>query len=309
VSVLRQVLVVDRDPVVQARLSVRLDAGDACIQPRTVPTIGEAVRELEISGYDAVFLSVEEPRQASLILRVRATAPLVPLLAVVHGADEALAALARNHGADQVIGSGPGGRGPRLARALQATEAIIRRSRALSARTRSLSNRPGYLIDQSWSPDRRTVDASYDGLLPLVVEDDLYQAMFLKRAFAGVGLPFPLPVLRDGEEALAYLRGQGAYADRRRFPRPNLVVLDLRLPRLSGMDVLRWIRSRPEHADLVVFMLTNSTLPEALDRAIAAGADSWFAKPLRLEQLAQVARLMAVRWSLIRRALGHAASA
>lgn len=301
----RHVLVVDQDPLVQEGLPRTLDTEDARIRTTAVPSIDQAVRELEISGYDAVFLTVDEPRKASLILRVRATAPTIPLVAVVRAADAAMAALARNHGADQVIGADAADRGSRIARALTATEAIIRRSRSLLTQSRSLSNRTGYLIDQGWAQIRRSMDLLQkpgDDFLPLIVEDDLYQAMFLKRAFAKFDLPLPLPLLRDGDEALAYLEGRGAYADRAAFPLPTLVVLDLRLPKVSGMDVLRWIRSRPELSSLVVFMLTNSTLPEALDRAIAAGADSWFAKPLRLEQLAEVARLMAVRWSLIRRA-------
>jgi CheY-like chemotaxis protein len=299
----RHVLVVDPD--LQRTFPRAIETRSSRIATTTVDSLPAAVRKLEAAGFDAVFLRVDGPREASRILRVRAAAPHIPLVAVVPEANPDVNALARSSGADRVIEVRGEDRGSRIARAIASTEDLLRQSQAVVSRTRDLAARTGELVARGWALIRSSLDLvrpAVDDFVPLLVEDDPSQAIFLQRVFAKIPLPFPLPVMHDGVEAVAYLAGQGAYGDRREHPFPSLVILDLRLPRMSGLDVLKWIRARAEFEALVVFILTNSTQPEAMDAAIASGADSWFAKPLKLEELADVARLMALRWTLIRRA-------
>ena len=85
-------------------------------------------------------------------------------------------------------------------------------------------------------------------------------------------------IVRDGEQALAYLQGEGPFADRQAHPFPQLVLLDLSLPGIDGITVLSWIRQQPEFKDLQVFMWTDSGDPAALDRAIRAGANRFVPK-------------------------------
>lgn len=138
-----------------------------------------------------------------------------------------------------------------------------------------------------------------DQFTPLLVEDDLNQAMLVQRCARKIGLPFALPVIRDGQEAIDYLTGIGEFEDRAKYPLPTLVILDLNLPKKSGFEVLEWIRSQPRLRDLIVFILSTSSLQNDLERAMQVGANSYFVKPLALEGLVEVLQVMAVRWNRI----------
>jgi CheY-like chemotaxis protein len=84
--------------------------------------------------------------------------------------------------------------------------------------------------------------------------------------------------VRDGEQALAYLKGDGQYADRHAHPLPDLVLLDLSLPGMSGLDVLAWIRQQPEFNTLTVYVWTDLGDPATHDRAVKAGATRFVPK-------------------------------
>jgi CheY-like chemotaxis protein len=112
----------------------------------------------------------------------------------------------------------------------------------------------------------------------LVVEDDMGQSDLLRYAAekAPSGLAFHF--VRTGEEATAYLEGQGEFADRHAHPLPDLVLLDLLLPRMSGFEVLSWIRHHPLLSQLRVFVWTDAGEPDVLDRATRAGANCFIPK-------------------------------
>jgi CheY-like chemotaxis protein len=93
---------------------------------------------------------------------------------------------------------------------------------------------------------------------------------------------------RDGEEVIAYLEGKAQYADRARYPFPHLLILDLKMPRVDGFGVLRWVQAHAKQA-LVVVTLTGSNDPEDEERASAMGADAVFTKPVGLQQIREVA--------------------
>lgn len=103
-------------------------------------------------------------------------------------------------------------------------------------------------------------------------------------------------------EAILYLSGKGAYADRTRYPLPTLVVLDINLPRKSGLEVLEWIRSRREFERLPVFMLTS--LPQRFEQAMDLGATDYYLKPLDFRSLVDIVRGIAVRWWFLLQAGG-----
>lgn len=112
----------------------------------------------------------------------------------------------------------------------------------------------------------------------LLVDDDDDDVVFMKMAFRKAGL-LAFRVAGDGEAAINYLSGQGEYADRVRHPLPVLVFLDLKLPRVLGLDVLKWIRSQRDLDTMVVIILTSSPLHADVRAACALGANSFLVKP------------------------------
>jgi CheY-like chemotaxis protein len=112
----------------------------------------------------------------------------------------------------------------------------------------------------------------------LVVEDSADDVELLLIAARTAPDLVSFQVVRDGEQALAYLKGEGEYADRQTHPFPDLVLLDLMLPGMDGFEVLTWIRQHPEFKALKVFVWTDSGDPGALDRAIRIGVTRFVPK-------------------------------
>ena len=86
------------------------------------------------------------------------------------------------------------------------------------------------------------IDMDNQQFTVLLVEDDLNDIFLVKRAFRTARIPNPLQVVTDGEEAISYLSGEGKYADRQAHPLPNLIVMDIKMPRRSGFEVLEWVK-------------------------------------------------------------------
>src|SRR2546421_10494517 len=92
----------------------------------------------------------------------------------------------------------------------------------------------------------------------LLAEDDPDDVLLTQLAFEKARLANPLQVVRDGEEAIAYLKGEGKFADREHYPVPILLLLDLKMPRVSGFQVLSWLRKQPKLQELPVAVMTSS---------------------------------------------------
>jgi CheY-like chemotaxis protein len=101
----------------------------------------------------------------------------------------------------------------------------------------------------------------------LQVEDEETDVLLLRLVFEKAAVACPLQVVRDGQTAIDYLSGAGVYADRKTFPLPCLVLLDLNLPIREGLEVLAWIRQHPVFRNLVVVVFSSSALPEDIERA------------------------------------------
>src|SRR5580698_10288562 len=102
------------------------------------------------------------------------------------------------------------------------------------------------------------MENSMDRQLILLAEDDEDDLFLMRRAAIKAGLANPLHVVRDGEEVLAYLNGEGIYGDRAQYPFPTLLLLDIKMPGMNGLDVLSLIRQDPKLRRLVVVFLTSS---------------------------------------------------
>jgi CheY-like chemotaxis protein len=118
----------------------------------------------------------------------------------------------------------------------------------------------------------------------LAVEDDDADAQFIDRVARQSPLVQSVRVLRGVEEAQAYLSGMEPFADRSRFPMPNLVLLDLKLRRISGLELLRWIRSQPALRSLSVVVLSGTARETDLNRAYELGIEAYVVKPVGLKE-------------------------
>lgn len=124
----------------------------------------------------------------------------------------------------------------------------------------------------------------------LMVEDDPNDVFLLKRALEKERVGLPVRTVSDGDEAIRYLGGVGEFADRDRHPLPCLIILDLKLPKKNGLEVLSWLRSHEEIGNLPVFMLTSSGEPHERSEAERHGVEVYRVKPVTLQGLLQVAR-------------------
>ena len=122
----------------------------------------------------------------------------------------------------------------------------------------------------------------------LLVEDDPNDILLTRRAFRKAELPEPIAIVEDGEQAVAYLSATGQFADRRAHPLPDLVLLDLKLPRMSGLEVLTWLRKQPKLQRLPVIVLTSSRETADVNRAYELGANSYLLKPVTFDALARI---------------------
>lgn len=130
----------------------------------------------------------------------------------------------------------------------------------------------------------------------LLVEDNEDDVFLMKRAMKGAAIGNPLHVVEDGQRAIEYLVGAGDFADRDLHPLPAIVFLDLKLPMKGGLEVLGWIRSRPEFETIVVVVLTSSNEPTDLREAYRLGANSYVVKPPTSVQLLEMAKAFKWYW-------------
>ena len=130
----------------------------------------------------------------------------------------------------------------------------------------------------------------------LLVEDREDDVLFTRRAFEKANLLNPLQVVPNGEEAIAYLKGEGKYSERDEFPLPALVLLDLQMPRKNGFEVLKWIREQPDFRALRVVVLTTSDRIQDVNRAYQLGANSFLVKPVDFSNFVELTQSIKGYW-------------
>lgn len=131
----------------------------------------------------------------------------------------------------------------------------------------------------------------------LLVEDDANDVFLLRRAFHQANILHPITLVTDGEQATSYLGGQNGFADRIRYPLPALMILDLKLPRKAGVEVLNWLRSQEAPlCRLPVIVLTSSRLSSDVNQAYDAGANSYLVKPGEFSRLLELVKDLDHYW-------------
>ncbi len=119
----------------------------------------------------------------------------------------------------------------------------------------------------------------------LLIDDDPNDRFLIRRSFQKLGIENPLHEVTDGTEAIAYLEGEGKYSDRANYPFPGILLLDLQMPRMDGLQVLEWIRSKLTVPGLLIVVLSRLDEIRQVNRAYALGANSFLTKPGTEEDL------------------------
>src|SRR5690242_19174183 len=122
-------------------------------------------------------------------------------------------------------------------------------------------------------------------LVMLVAEDDPNDVTLLEHALKRNGVTVRAEIVPDGDQVIKYLRGDGAYADRARHPFPDILLLDLKMPLMSGVEVLEWLRNDKGCIALPVVMLSGSALSADVEHAYRLGVKTYFTKPHSVNEL------------------------
>lgn len=130
----------------------------------------------------------------------------------------------------------------------------------------------------------------------LSVDDNDVDGALLERAFKRCSIPSKLFRVSEGPQAMAYLTGHGIYADRNQYPLPDLILLDLVMPKMSGTEVLQWIRQQPELKKTAVLIFTSSEKPEDVKSTTKLGAQGYLVKPTKFEDLKNMVRTIYSEW-------------
>ena len=130
----------------------------------------------------------------------------------------------------------------------------------------------------------------------LIVEDDPNDAKLIQRAIKKARITDRVTIVEDGAAAIDYLAGVPPYDDREKYPLPVLMLLDLKLPKTNGFEVLEWLRTQPQLKRLPVVILTSSGETADIDRAYELGANSYLVKPVGTETLVDMLKAVELYW-------------
>jgi CheY-like chemotaxis protein len=133
----------------------------------------------------------------------------------------------------------------------------------------------------------------------LIVEDNPTDVMLIRRGFDKARLANPVQIAGDGDAAVDYLFGAGPYADRQQFPLPILILLDLKLPKRSGLEVLEWLRMQETLKRIPVVVLTSSGQDRDVNAAYDIGVNSYLVKPVEFDGLLHMLKAVNMYWLML----------
>jgi CheY-like chemotaxis protein len=131
----------------------------------------------------------------------------------------------------------------------------------------------------------------------LVVDDSNDDLFFIKRALDRVGIGKTVNSVHDGQEAIEYLCGNGKFSDRQKYPFPTIILSDLKMPRMNGFELLRWVRDHPDCGVIPTILLTSSAIEADVREAYRLGANAYMVKPSKPEEMDELLRRLCEFWT------------
>lgn len=133
-------------------------------------------------------------------------------------------------------------------------------------------------------------------LVLLLVEDDENDIVLVRKAIESAGAGHSVHAVHDGEQAIQYLQGLGEFADRRKYPVPNVVLTDLKMHKMGGFELLKWLRTNPLFSVIPTIVYSSSAMDEDVREAYQLGANSYICKPTSLSGLVDTLRILYEYW-------------
>jgi CheY-like chemotaxis protein len=143
----------------------------------------------------------------------------------------------------------------------------------------------------------------------LFIEDDENDVRLFQAALTLKGVPNPVWTVADGQEAMDYILGEGTFSDRKRYPLPEMIITDIKMPRVNGLEFLRWLRTGSPLSDVPVVVVSASDLEADIRAAYELGANGYVRKPNTFEQLQNVVSLLVEYWNVCEKPQAHVAVA
>jgi CheY-like chemotaxis protein len=137
---------------------------------------------------------------------------------------------------------------------------------------------------------------SPESAVVLLVEDREDDILLIRKSFQKAELANPIYVVRNGEEAVAYLMGDDSFSNRNEYPLPDLILLDLKMPKLDGFETLLWIRNQSGIRNIPVVIMTSSEDLGDVNKAYALGANSFLVKPVDFQYSIELVKLLHRYW-------------
>lgn len=256
--------------------------------------IHEVLTRLSAEHFDAAICCADTPDELAYVIRIKKKNPNTPVVVLSRVTEQGFSTLAESMGASAVVRKTAGleATSKALALAIQ-TRALIKHQHEHYLRTKDLTRDVRMLA----RANRRLVEmalgmAACDErqFITLYVEDDSEQVKLMTRAFSRAKLPPFLRSVDSVENAMKYLAGEPPYADREIHPFPALVISDLNLPGKSGLELVEWMRERPETRLLGMIMMTSSEREVDIDDAYRRGANLYLVKKLQYTEIIEVVR-------------------
>lgn len=130
----------------------------------------------------------------------------------------------------------------------------------------------------------------------VIADDDPRDRELLRQALLRNGSNVEVHEVHDGEEVVEYLRGSGRFGDRQRYPFPDVLLLDLKMTRMSGLEVLDWLRKHPSCSHIPTVMFSGSGLDQDVEEAYRRGVNTYFAKPTEFGKFSRLVHLLIQYW-------------